>query len=130
MKKLQFIGLVVFGLSLFACQQIPQQKTAPVTEENSAEQTTAASEAKVSFETASKATLKIDGMMCAMGCAAKIEKNLADAPGILEAQVDFEAASGRVVFNPELTTAEQIIAVVEKSGESYKVADLQVAATE
>lgn len=128
MKKLQSfnsLGLMVLGLCLLACQQAPQTKTAPAQSE--AESSPQVEQTQtVSLENASTAAMKIDGMMCAMGCAAKIEKNLANTPGILEAKIDFEGAMGKVVFDPELLNSAQIIGVIEQSGKSYKVAEFQV----
>lgn len=128
MKKLQsfnFLHLMLLGLCVMACQQAPQTKTAPV--QSAVQSSPQMEEAQtVSLEDASTAAMKIDGMMCAMGCAAKIEKNLADTPGILEAKIDFEGAMGKVVFDPEMLNSAQIIDVIEQSGKSYKVAEFQV----
>lgn len=127
MKKLQPLNYLfaLLAILLAACQQAPATKTAPaqVASEPSKEQPTVTT---VSLENASTADLKIDGMMCAVGCAAKIEKNLADTPGVLEATIDFDNASGKIIFDPQLLSTEAIIGVVEQSGKNYKVKDIQL----
>ena len=44
------------------------------------------------------AKLSIDGMMCAIGCAATIEKNLSKTQGVVSAQIDFESKNDTLRF--------------------------------
>ena len=70
------------------------------------------------------AKLSIDGMMCAIGCAATIEKNLSKTQGVVSAQIDFESKTGWVIYDTTSDVNPQnLIAIVEKSGDgkTYKV---------
>lgn len=73
-------------------------------------------------------TLSIEGMMCAVGCASTIEKNLANTPGVVSAEVKFEAKKGWVIFDSTSTiTKQKLIAVVTKSGDgkTYTVEEIK-----
>ena len=68
--------------------------------------------------------LSIDGMMCAIGCAATIEKNLSKTAGVVSAQINFESKTGWVIYNTATDVNPQsLVAIVEKSGDgkTYKV---------
>ena len=70
------------------------------------------------------AKLSIDGMMCAIGCASTIEKNLYKTAGIISAQIEFESKTGWVIYDSMSDLNPQsLIAIVEKSGDgkTYKV---------
>lgn len=73
-------------------------------------------------------SLSIKGMMCAIGCAATIEKNLEKTPGVVTASVDFEAKKGWVIFDSTSPIDKQkLMAIVEESGDgkSYSVKELK-----
>mgnify|MGYP001184384013 FL=1 len=68
--------------------------------------------------------LSIDGMMCAIGCAATIEKNLSKTAGVVSAQINFESKTGWVIYDTTSgVNPQSLIAIVEKSGDgkTYKV---------
>ena len=68
--------------------------------------------------------LSIDGMMCVIGCAATIEKNLSKTAGVVSAQINFESKTGWVIYNTATDVNPQsLVAIVEKSGDgkTYKV---------
>ena len=83
---------------------------------------------KTTLQTDAKAVaLSIEGMMCAVGCAATIEKNLVNTPGVVSAVVDFEAETGWVVFDSRSSiTKQKLIAAIEESGNgsTYAVKEL------
>lgn len=62
-----------------------------------------------------KITLAISGMHCT-ACALLIEKALKKSPGVREAQVNFAAAKAQVVFDPWITSVDELIAVVREAG--------------
>jgi len=73
-------------------------------------------------------SLSIKGMMCAIGCAATIEKNLEKTPGVVTASVDFEAKKGWVIFDSTSPIDKQkLMEIVEESGDgkSYSVKELK-----
>lgn len=59
--------------------------------------------------------LSIEGMHCT-GCARTIELLLGAEPGVREAQVSFESATARVLYDPAATNAQALGAAIEKAG--------------
>ena len=57
----------------------------------------------------------ITGMHCA-SCAGLIERSLKKVPGIKEANVNFAIEKARILYDPDLVTAEQLINAVKKAG--------------
>ncbi|MGD2004637.1 MAG: heavy metal-associated domain-containing protein [Flavobacteriaceae bacterium] len=107
---MRFLYLSLLLLGVVACQNPKPAKIISVgtTEEQPA--TLAVAEEALK--------MNIEGMMCAIGCAATIEKNLSKTPGVVSANVDFEAQTAWVVFDAATTlNAAKLIAVVEKSGD-------------
>ncbi|APQ17061.1 heavy-metal-associated domain-containing protein [Maribacter hydrothermalis] len=50
----------------------------------------------------------IDGMACQEGCADKIALNLMEIKGVSSAEVSFDQKNGIVVFDPKLTSIEDL----------------------
>ena len=77
----------------------------------------------VAKENLEEVTLRIEGMTCAHGCAATIEKNLNNTDGIQKATVDFDNQTAVVSFDKAKLSKASIISVIEESngGEAYKV---------
>ena len=73
-----------------------------------------------------KAEFTIEGMSCAMGCAAAIEKNLAAMEGVKTATVNFEAKHATVEYNDNLLEMEDLVLTVTRTGdgETYTVPDM------
>lgn len=65
-------------------------------------------------------TMKIEGMHCE-GCAETVKVLLDREPGVKTAAVSFQRGEARVLYDPRVTSAEQLIATVEKPG--YRVVD-------
>ncbi|MDD1728955.1 MAG: heavy metal translocating P-type ATPase, partial [Methanospirillum sp.] len=59
--------------------------------------------------------LKISGMHCA-SCALSLEKGLASADGVSDAQVNFGTGKAFVTFDPTITNQNDLTKTVEKSG--------------
>ena len=68
-------------------------------------------------------TLKIEGMTCAHGCAATIEKNLNKTDGVAKASVDFDAKTATISYDAHKLSKESLSSVIEGSngGDTYKV---------
>ncbi len=64
-----------------------------------------------------KAKLKIDGMTCA-ACSNRVEKALAQAPGVSRAAVNLAAELASLEYDANEVSLEELIEVVEKSGYS------------
>jgi Cu+-exporting ATPase len=59
--------------------------------------------------------LSISGMHCT-ACATLIERVLKKSPGVREARVNFAAERAQVVFDPQLTSVEQLLEVIRRAG--------------
>ena len=74
--------------------------------------------------TFAKAEFNIEGMSCAVGCAAKIEKSIAQMDGVKSAKVDFENKTAMVEYDVDEVNPEKLTNRVAKSGD-YKVENMQ-----
>jgi copper chaperone CopZ len=63
-------------------------------------------------------------MVCAVGCAAMIEKNLNKTNWIKFAKVDFESKKAMLTYDANQLTSNDIIQVVLNTGSDYLVTDL------
>mgnify|MGYP003384188707 CR=1 FL=1 len=54
----------------------------------------------------------VDGMVCAMGCAATIEKEVADMDGVIVSDVNYEDEKAHFEFDPSKTSEEAIKAKI------------------
>jgi Cu2+-exporting ATPase len=64
---------------------------------------------------AAETGLFLDGLRCA-GCGHRVERTLQEAPGVLEATVNFASHRARVRFDPAKTDREVLAAAVEALG--------------
>lgn len=118
MKTLKFITtLFVVILVLISCKNetSPEIKTVDINQEQVQE--------KVLNPDANyiAAKFEIDGMMCAMGCAKVIEKNIAQMDGVKLVEVDFESKTAKVEYDDEMVNRDLLIANIKKTGDSYEV---------
>lgn len=79
----------------------------------------------------SVARLEIDGMMCAVACGGKIQKELLELEGVSNAHIDFEAERERnfveVEFSAERVTPEAMATLVDGiAGGIYNVSSVDV----
>ncbi len=70
--------------------------------------------------------MSIEGMVCAVGCAAVIEKNLNQTTGIKEAKVDFETKKATLIFDAKVLSPNEVTQVVRNTREAYTVKDFQL----
>lgn len=124
-KSLLIAALPVLFLS--ACKQT---ESAPANESASTEKTTVAAtrgEAESSVAKPETASFKIDGMVCAVGCAKTIENKLAKMDGVTKASVDYDKKQATVEFDAAVQSTEKIVEAVEKTGDgkTYKVSDVK-----
>ena len=119
MKKIQLFSLLI-GLFVFtACKNNKGPKTVSV-------KTTAVKTIEAAFQKAQPMVMNIEGMVCAVGCAALIEKNLNQTAGIKKAKVDFETKKATLIFDAEVLSTNEVTQVVLNTGKAYKVKDLQL----
>lgn len=69
------------------------------------------------------ASMAIEGMTCAMGCAKTIEKKLAETEGVAKAIVDFDKKSATVTFDKTVQNQASLTKIIESvaDGKTYKV---------
>lgn len=84
---------------------------------------------EIAAENLETASFEIQGMTCAMGCAATIEKKLTETEGVKEAKVDFETKTATVAFDKTVNNQETFTQLVEAvaDGKTYKVANFKKA---
>jgi Cu+-exporting ATPase len=70
-----------------------------------------------------KAEFNIDGMTCAIGCAAKIEKSLVNMNGIKTATVDFESKIATVEYDMGQLNEKKLTTRVLENGKQFKVSN-------
>lgn len=73
-----------------------------------------------------KAEFTIEGMTCAIGCAATIQKKITKMDGVKSANVDFEKNLAMVEYNDAKVTPQSLTDAVSKVSNTYKVSDMQV----
>jgi copper chaperone CopZ len=73
------------------------------------------------------ATLKIEGMTCAMGCAKTIETKLSNMNGVQKATIDFDKKQATVNFDGAVLNSEKISKAIESTGdgETYKASEIK-----
>ncbi|WP_298531256.1 heavy-metal-associated domain-containing protein [uncultured Algibacter sp.] len=75
--------------------------------------------------TYAKAEFTIDGMTCAIGCAATIQKKIAKMDGVKSATVDFDTKLAMVEYNEAKVTPITLEEAVGKVSDTYKVSDMK-----
>lgn len=115
--------LALTVISFTSCKK--EDKTA----ENTTNTEAAAPKKEIAAENLETASFEIEGMTCAMGCAATIEKKLAEKEGVKEAKVDFETKTATVAFDKTVNNQESLTKLVEgvADGKTYKVANFKKA---
>lgn len=116
MKK-QIITLFSALILLSACKQNKQPEVITVNNAIDAPKIT------VVLENITTKVFTIEGMSCAMGCAASIEKKLNRSEGVQKAEVDFESQKATVSYNASQLDETRIKQLIESvgDGKSYKV---------
>lgn len=73
----------------------------------------------------SYAKLSIDGMFCAIGCAASIEKKLKNTAGVSSVTVNFDSKIAWVIYDAQILTLNGISEVVKKTSDIYSVKTIE-----
>lgn len=115
MKKIMILAVAI--LALVSCK-----KEGEVNAGNAA--STEVKQNKPVAET-KKATMTIEGMTCAMGCAKVIENKLGGLDGVQKATVDFDKKEATIEYDAQVQTIETLSKTVEEvaDGKTYKVKD-------
>ncbi|UOK42900.1 MULTISPECIES: heavy-metal-associated domain-containing protein [Flavobacterium] len=112
------------ALTFVSCKK--EEKTAETT---ATETVAAAPKKEIAAQNLETANFQIEGMTCAMGCAATIEKKLTETEGVKEAKVDFDTKTATVSFDKTVNNQESLTKLVEAvaDGKTYKVANFKKA---
>ena len=78
------------------------------------------------FKSPKQIKMNIEGMICAVGCAAMIEKNLNKTDWIKFAKVEFESKKAVLTYDASRLTINDITQVVLNTGNDYLVTDLEL----
>ncbi|WP_313804878.1 heavy metal-associated domain-containing protein [Flavobacterium sp.] len=115
--------VMLAGLSLTACKKEESKTT------ETASVATPVAKKEIAPENLATASFQIEGMTCAMGCAATIEKKITETEGIKEAKVDFESKTATVSFDKTINNEASLTKLVEgvADGKTYKVANYKSA---
>lgn len=119
MKSLLFLFFCILVI-VSGCKTTSEQKL--ITVPTVVEEPTSA---KASLEEAAYAKMTIEGMVCAIGCAATIEKNLNKTFGIASAKVDFESNTAWVVYDPAELDFDGLTKIVKDTAAAYSVSAIE-----
>ena len=120
MKTIKHIlTLALIAVFAFSCknENKPEVKTVEVETETVKELDPNATYAKAEFT--------IDGMTCAIGCAAQIQKKIAKMDGVKSANVDFDKKLAMVEYNEAKVTPTTLEEAVAKVSDTYKVSEMK-----
>ena len=71
--------------------------------------------------------VKVDGMVCAVGCAKYIEKEVAKMEGVSDCKVDFEHGRASISFSSTAQSQEKIIETISGLNDGqYQVSDAHI----
>jgi mercuric ion binding protein len=111
MNKAKKIGVLFFAATvIIACSNNTESS------ENAAVEISKANLTTVDYA--------IEGMVCAMGCAATIEKDVSNIAGVVNASVDYQTEKAHFEFDKSVISEQEIISKIEQIAEGqYKVKD-------
>lgn len=126
MKFVKILSLTMLtSIVMVSCKQSSNQQdetTNPPVENTNVAEDTVGNEVAGVME---KASFEIEGMSCAVGCAAKIEKDLAKLPGVKSAKVDFETKKATVEYDNAKQNPISLQSTVEGIAKgAYKVSQM------
>ena len=106
MKRSVFILSLILSVFIVNCNKAPEGAAAIVADQELA--------------------LKVEGMVCAVGCAKYIEKEVAKMDGIKDCVVDFEQGTASITFSSTAQSADHILETINGLNDGqYKVIDVQ-----
>lgn len=122
MKKLILVALAT--MAMVSCKK----ETESIQEVNATkEAVTTNNKENKPVADAKKATMKVNGMTCAMGCAKTIENKLAALDGVQKATVDFDAKIATIEYDGAVQSIETLSKTIEgvADGKTYKVSEVK-----
>lgn len=120
MKAIKYIlGITLIALLVVSCKNNtnPEVKTVEVEAATKKELDPNATYAKAEFT--------VEGMTCAVGCAATIEKKIAKMEGVSYAKVDFDKKLAMVEYDEAKVTPTSLENTVTNVADIYKVSGMK-----
>lgn len=122
MKTLHILfTFAVLSLAWVSCKNEVKTETNEVAEAETIETIAVNTETQAT----AKAEFTIEGMTCAMGCAKRIEKKLAEMDGVSSATVDFDKKLAMVEFDEGKVTTTSLEETVKSAGDMYSVTEMK-----
>jgi len=118
------IAVIALSSLLFAsCKDNKSE----VKSETASIETSAPVKKQIAAENLQTASFNIEGMTCAIGCAATIQEELTALDGVQTAKVDFDKKLATVTFDKTVQTPESLTKVVQETGDgkTYKVSNMK-----
>ena len=123
------IAIIAISGLLFASCKENKAEGAKETKTATASTETSAPKAKkeIAAENLQTANFNIEGMTCAVGCAATIQEELTALDGVQTAKVDFDKKLATVTFDKTVQTPESLTKIVQATGDgkTYKVLNMK-----
>jgi len=121
MKTLKLVAIAFAFLATISCKK--EQKEAEVVTVDTIEKV---KKSTISEDaTLAKVQFNIEGMTCAIGCAAKIQKSLGNMDGVKNATVDFENKTAVVEYDVDQINTKLLAERVVLNGDQFKVSNFQ-----
>lgn len=119
MKTIKFLTIGLVALTLMNCKNEakPEVKAVEVETESVKELDPNATYAKAEFT--------IDGMTCAIGCAATIQNKISKMEGVKSATVDFDKKLAMVEYDNAKVTPLLLEETVTNVADIYKVSNMK-----
>ena len=119
------ITIIAFSSLLFA--SCKDNNTEVKTETASTETSAPKVKKEIPAENLQTASFNIEGMTCAVGCAATIQEELTELDGVQTAEVDFDKKLATVTFDKTIQNPESLTKIVQATGDgkTYKVSNVK-----
>lgn len=116
--------IAISGLLFSSCKD---SKSEVKTETAAAEAPAPKAKKEIAAANLQTASFTIEGMTCAVGCAATIQEELTELDGVQTAKVDFDKKLATVTFDKTVQTPENLTKVVQATGDgkTYKVSNMK-----
>jgi mercuric ion binding protein len=125
MKFTKSIAIIALSVLLFtSCKDNKAEESSKTASSETAAPKVKKEIAAANLQTAS---FKIEGMTCAIGCAATIQEELTALDGVQTAKVDFDKKLATVTFDKTIQNPGSLTKVVQATGDgkTYKVSDMK-----
>jgi Cu+-exporting ATPase len=120
MKMIKNILMLVVLVLSFSCKDGAKAEVKTVAHETS--EVVAKLDPNATY---AKAEFTIDGMTCAIGCAATIEKKIAKMEGVKSSKVDFDKKLAMVEYDEAKVSPELLTKTVTSVADLYSVKDMK-----